>query len=998
MVDHPDSGGPQNALRATAERLRVQGIKAAAEAADTLRRTASPEMRARAEQGARRAGQGAARANRWFWSDGALDHVLSVWVKRSMFDIRQQVAEDEAKVGAARDALVQAQDALGYQGGLAAARNAARARFGRQRHAELLQQARELHAQLPLQPYGAWDDPRWAGWSPDTRYVANVLRVGIQPGSLDATVPVLLPFVGSNRTIIVRHGTASEPQAREVVQSLLLRMALAMPLDLRFTLIDPKTLGRAFPLAGHLPRKRTDDDDLRRLFGTLKAEIRDVATKVLMGADDFESVDPAARQGYQREVVFLTSLGEMQAGDAWLLNDLKQVAGSGPVCGRYLVLMHNSEFELRGTPYDQLGNPVVIDVDEMGPITLDRACGMSRAVELLTRAGTAKAEVAEFGWDQVVGLDPARWWSDSAIREIHTPVGRNRRDVWFGERAEGSCVHGVVAGTAGSGKSKLLHTIIMGLAERYPSSELQMLLMDGKAGVEFQSYRTMPHARVISLRTAPVFALAVLQDIQDQMNERFALFEGDGVSGYEAWRDRNPGTSLPRLVLIADEYQQFFEKDPAVASRILADVSARGRAAGVHMLLASQRFTAPGMTQVDDIMKNMHLRIALRTPDARSLSEFGPRGKAEIEQLDAPGTAVINDRAGADPTSERISILPIPSPQIEALVAAMAARAAADPRAADLPAPVIFNGTDQPAPSTNRALAGLARSGPPDAQRLSALARAPRRTGGLGFSQWRAAEHPVVLWLGQAYAVYGHLPLLLRRSHGQTVLAVGDMGVLQHMLAGALAGLAVTCAPGAVRVDVHSASVPGTSGSGLLDAVCARVLQPAGLAAAPDADPKATLGTYTAELERRKADPQGTLNDPSWLLVLAEPERIQAFRRPERGAAEGSPLRTLLSDGPERGMHVILATPNARSLGQVVDDRRDLQLIDHRVALQMSDGESITILGNREAARLNRVGQGLSAAYLNVSQSSVEFFKPYYMAGDDGDRSMLDDLTKAPAA
>ena len=924
--------------------------------------------------------------------------LLSFWMKRSMSDIRQRVAEDETYVRMASEAAAQAADTLGRQAGLAMARVAARSRFGQQRHAALLQAAHDLQASLPLVPYGAWDDPRWATWSPDPRVVATTLRVGTKAGPLDVRMPVLLPFVGSGRTIIVRHSPATEPQARDVVQNLLLRMALAMPLDLRFTLIDPKTLGRAFPLAGHLPRKRTDDDDLRRLFGALKTEIRDVASKVLMGADNFEAVEPTARQGYQREAIFLTSLGEMQAADAWLLNDLKQVAISGPACGRYLVLMHNRAFELRNTPDDQLGNPVVIDVDAPGRVTLDPGCDTGWAVQLVTRAAAAKAEVAQVGWDQVVGIDAARWWSDSAVREVHTPVGRNRRDVWFGERAEGSCVHGVLAGTAGSGKSKLLHTIIMGLAERYAPGELQMLLMDGKAGVEFQSYRTMPHARVISLRTAPVFALAVLQDIQDQMNERFELFETDGVSSYEEWRTRNPAARLPRLLLIADEYQQFFEKDPVVASRILADVSARGRAAGVHMLLASQRFTAQGMTQVDAIMKNMHLRIALRTPDARSLSEFGPRGKAEIEQLDAPGTAVINDKAGTDPGSERISILPVTSPQIDALVAAMAERARHDPLAAGLPPPVIFNGTDQPAPSTNRALAGLAGSGPPDAQRMAALARAPRRAGGLGFGQWRTQESPLVLWVGQAYAVYGHLPLWLRRSHGQAVLAVGDMGVLQHMLAGALASLAVTCAPGTVRVDVHSASVPGTSGSGLLDAVCAHVLRPAGLEASPVTDPKAVLAAYAAELERRRADPQGTLGDASWLLVLAEPERVAAYRRPERGAAEGSPLRALLSDGPERGLHVILATPNARSLGQVLDERRDLQLIDHRVALQMSDGESITILGNREAARLNQVGQGLSAAYLNAAQNSVEYFKPYHMAGDNGDQAMLDDLVQMPTA
>ena len=998
MTEPTDS--PANSVRALAEKGLTRSTQAAGAAGEAitagLRRAASPEARAAAEQGARAAGVKAAHANRWFWGNAPLDWVAGLRMGTSPDLVRTRLANAQRDVAAAGVAVQAAKAELARQAGLAQARNATRQGFTARRRAALVQDMEHQRAALPLHMCG-WDDRRWKAWEPQAGLVAETLRVGTRPGPLGVAVPILLPFIGRGRTVVIRHSDATEARARDMVGNLVLRMALAMPFDLRLTLIDPKTLGRAFPLAARLPRKRPDEDDLRRLMQTIKGEIRDVGNKVVGAADGFEAVPEAERGGYGREAVVLVGLGEMQAGEGWLLSDLKQIAPNGPACGRYLVLTHNSRFELRDTGYDQLGDVAVVDLDNLGGIVLDAPAGQDWAQQALGRTSQAEPPRPVVTWADAVGVPPHTWWKADATHQVQTPVGQGRRGVWFGERREeGSCVHGLVAGTAGSGKSKLLHTVILGLAERYSPAELQMLLVDGKGGVEFQAYRDLPHARVVSLRTAPVFALAVLEYLHEQMRERFALFASAGVAGYAAWREQDPARRLPRLLLIADEYQQFFEKDPMGASTLLANLSAQGRAAGVHVLLASQRFTAQGMTQVETIMKNMHLRVALRTPDARSLSEFGPRGKAEIEQLTAPGVAVLNDKAGADPNSERVAIVPVEPVEIAAVVQALAARAAADPALQGLPRPVVFDGTDQPPPSANRVVAGLARPDParPDApvpQRLAELARTPREAGGLGFAQWLAADSPLVLWLGQAYSVHGHLPVMLRRSGGQALLAVGDMGVLHHTFAGALAGLAVTAAPGRVRLDVVDASVPGTPGHGVLAAVCDGVLRPAGLDTASGGDADAVLQAYLAELERRRANPQGTIGDPSWLLVLLEPERAPALRRAERGVEVGG-LRALLRDGPERGLHVLLATASARTLAQVLDERRDLQLVDHRIALQMSDADSITVLGNREAARLNQVAQGRSAVYFNVAQGLAEYFKPYYAADEGGDARIVQDI------
>ena len=935
------------------------------------------------------------RANRWFWSDAPLNRVLEISMKRSVQSIYDDLETARKSVILTTERQKETAEAFAREAGLAVARLKVRRRFIAARRAKLLAESDAWRASLPLHECD-WKDGRWPDWVANPASLSASIRIGTKAGPLGIQVPVTLPFIGQGRTVLIRHSDATEQQARDLVQNLVLRMALAMPFALRFTLIDPKTLGRAYPLAGLLARKRPDDDDLRRLLQTIKGEIRDIGAKIVQGAAGFEVVQEGERQGYEREAIFLTGLGEMQAGESWLLSDLKQIAPNAPVCGRYLFLTHNRKFELRDTKDDQLGQLTIIDMDALAGVTLDDLPPSDLATTLLTRAAAAEPPRRKADWSTTVGIPAQDWWQSDATHEISTPVGANRRTVWFGERQnEGSCVHGLVAGTAGSGKSKLLHTIILGLAERYPPSELQMLLVDGKGGVEFQAYQALPHARVVSLRTAPVFALAVLEYLHEQMRERFALFEAAGVAGYPSWRQQNPDGVLPRLLLVADEYQQFFEKDATRASTLLANLSAQGRAAGVHVLLASQKFTAQGMVQVETILKNMHLRIALRTPDARSLSEFGPRGKSEIEQLSAPGTAVLNDKAGADPNSERVAIVPIERNEIGAVVAALVARTGHDPRMQALTPPIVFNGSDQPPPSANRMLATLAAAGPQTPDAMATLARRPREAGGLGLTQWLTAESPLLLWLGQAYSVHGHLPIMLRRAGGQALLAVGEMPVLHHMLAGAIAGLSATIAPGRLRLDVLDQSVPGTPGSGVLAATCAQVLRPAGHQATADGDPAVVLAAYTSELARRQADPPGTIGDPPWLLVLAEPERAATLRRPDRGSPESGGLRALLRDGPERGLHLVIASSSARTVAQVLDDRRDLQLIDHRVALQMSDADSITVLGNREAARLSQVGEGASAVYFNVAQGQLDYFKPYRVAdkaGASGDAVLLADL------
>lgn len=122
---------------------------------------------------------------------------------------------------------------------------------------------------------------------------------------------------------------------------------------------------------------------------------------------------------------------------------------------------------------------------------------------------------------------------------------------------------------------------------------MQFYLIDFKKGVEFKPYATfaLPHARVIAIESEREFGMSVLERLDLELRTRGDLFRDHGVADIKSYRDANPGESLPRLMLIIDEFQEFFVQDDRVsqeAALLLDRLVRQGRAFGIHVLLGSQ--------------------------------------------------------------------------------------------------------------------------------------------------------------------------------------------------------------------------------------------------------------------------------------------------------------------------------------------------------------------------------------------------------------------------
>jgi len=179
--------------------------------------------------------------------------------------------------------------------------------------------------------------------------------------------------------------------------------------------------------------------------------------------------------------------------------------------------------------------------------------------------------------------------------------------------------HLLIAGTTGSGKSVCLNTILASILFQYRPADVQLLLVDPKM-VELTMYNGVPHLmhRVI---TDPKEAAKVLEYLVMEMGRRNELFREQGVRNIESFNakvamGRTPGPDgeplerMPYIVLVVDELGDLALAKGVDLETLLARLAQMARAAGIHMVLATQR---PSVDVIIGKTKaNFPTRIAFR--------------------------------------------------------------------------------------------------------------------------------------------------------------------------------------------------------------------------------------------------------------------------------------------------------------------------------------------------------------------------------------------------
>ncbi|MBO5666982.1 MAG: DNA translocase FtsK [Firmicutes bacterium] len=174
-----------------------------------------------------------------------------------------------------------------------------------------------------------------------------------------------------------------------------------------------------------------------------------------------------------------------------------------------------------------------------------------------------------------------------------------------------SMPHLLIAGSTGSGKSVCINSLICSILYHATPEEVKFILIDPKV-VELSNYNGIPHL-LIPVVTEPKKAAAALNWAVAEMNERYKKFAETGVRDLASYNEKVKAAGendkfMPQIVIIIDELADLMIAAPSQVEESINRLAALARAAGMHLVVATQRPSVDVITGV--IKANIGSRIA----------------------------------------------------------------------------------------------------------------------------------------------------------------------------------------------------------------------------------------------------------------------------------------------------------------------------------------------------------------------------------------------------
>lgn len=363
------------------------------------------------------------------------------------------------------------------------------------------------------------------------------------------------------------------------------------------------------------------------------------------------------------------------------------------------------QFSVESKPGDITKGPTITryEIYPADGIRVDRILSLEKDIARATRAERINI-LAPIPGKDTVGIEIANSQKVKVtLRELF------ETDTWLQSKARlplalGKDVYGqtiladlaqmphlLVAGTTGSGKSVCINALIASLLFRYSPQDLRFIMIDPKV-VEMQIYNKLPHL-ITPVVTDPKRVLLALRWVIEEMEDRYRVFAACGVRNIHGFNSRPTPTSqsepenqqdaasgslettreeirVPRdsdiripdrleyIVVIIDELADLMQTAPADVENAIARITQMARAAGIHMIVATQTPRADIVTGI--IKANIPSRIAFQVAskiDSRViLDENGAEkllGQGDMLYL-PPGTSKLSRAQGVLVTDEEI--------------------------------------------------------------------------------------------------------------------------------------------------------------------------------------------------------------------------------------------------------------------------------------------------------------------------------------------------------
>ncbi len=416
-------------------------------------------------------------------------------------------------------------------------------------------------------------------------------------------------------------------------------------------------------------RSERDVDEIINEIERTMYDISDNKLSVNGVSNIFEYNDKSKENPQSMHLMVLLDFPEKYSLET--ISQIAKITANGADTGMYTLIVRNQsyvpEFGSRNNVYNSametiLNNSVHLQENENGYM-LDKTKSFVPLQTLpIDEFGTKVFEVLKFKAEKQkatsILMQEMFDMSDNTVKKplefsklVEVPIGKNGgniQSVKFSTTGD-SAAHALVIGGTGSGKSNLLHALILGACYRYSPKELQIYLIDFKGGVEFKYYERnrLPHICLTGLTSEPEDGVAILTNIRTALRERENIFRRNSVEDIVAYNSLEGHELMPRMLVIIDEVQELFahEKLSQQALTILGELFKKGRAFGISILWASQ--TVPktvGGDFKDKVLSQIGNRICLKLNNADDAEAIGISA-SKVRQLNRPekGLGIIFD-------------------------------------------------------------------------------------------------------------------------------------------------------------------------------------------------------------------------------------------------------------------------------------------------------------------------------------------------------------------
>ncbi len=859
------------------------------------------------------------------------------------------------------------------------------------------------------QLFPEWRVEKWENWAPPEAFQNTAkfarLEVDVQklaePAPKDPrlalpspslfSLPLLLTYPSQGSILFETTKTGSHEAVGAINNIIFRLLSTTPPGKLSFTIFDPVGLGENFAGLMHLADYEESHINSRIWTQTTQieeklAELNEHMEKVIQMylRNEYSTIaEYNAEAGTIAEKYHFLVIASFPVNFSdTAARRLRNIAASGARCGVYTLIHWDQRQALPPDfiPEDLRKNSVCVVCTDKGfdlagrrmagtRLVLDGPPSPEFATHFLHAVGRSGKDSnrVEVPFAEVAPPQ-SKLWSDDTTDELRVPIGRSgATKLQYLAIGKGTRQHALIAGKTGSGKSTLFHLIITNLALWCSPEQVEFYLVDFKKGVEFKCYanRRLPHARVVAIESDRQFGLSVLQRVDAELRRRGDLFRKLGVQDLPSYKRAGGTETVPRSLLIIDEFQEFFVEEDRVsqdAAVLLDRIVRQGRAFGIHVLLGSQTLGG-AYTLARATIGQMVIRIALQCNEADAYLIMDQDNPAP-RLLSRPGEGIYNDAAGSIGGNSPFQAVWLPEDVRDTYLATI--RALADRSSIQYPEPFVFEGN---APADVRENSLLAQALEAGSDQRPALAR---------------------IWLGAPNSIKGPTEAVFQRQSANNLLIVGQSEeAALTILSIALLALAAQYPAGSARFIVFDNTPADSSLHAPPSTLFDRVLQavPHEIIQARNSNLLEIMGRLADDLKSHSSDDRAQEAPETFVLI----QGLQDFKKlrleddfsfssgqATESANPAALLLNLINEGPSHGFHLIVTCDTYNNVTRFLG-RKTLSEFEMRVLFQMSASDSASLIDAPDAGTL-----GLHRAlFYNDREGYLETFRPYARPGND---------------